>query len=64
MQRSVLETLCAVGSVSVKELCYFTGAKPATVKRLAELGYVELSEREVLRCSEIKLNLFSGTTCA
>lgn len=54
MQRAVLELLCNLGSVSVKELCYFTGAKPATVKRLRDLGYVELQDREVLRCREIK----------
>ena len=53
-QKAVLELLCSLGTVSVKELCYFTGAKPATVKRLAELGYVELSEREVFRCRQIK----------
>ncbi len=54
MQKNVLELLCSVGSAAVKEICYFTGAKPGTVKRLAELGYVTLSEREVLRCREIK----------
>ena len=54
MQRSVLELLCSVGSAAVKEICYFTGAKTATVNRLAELGYVTLSERPVLRCREIK----------
>ena len=54
MQRSVLELMCAVGQSSVKEVCYYTGASPATVRRLAELGYLELSQRSVLRCSEIK----------
>ena len=54
MQRSVLELMCSIGSVSVKELCYFTGAKPATVKRLADLGYLELTDKPVLRCSQIK----------
>ena len=54
MQKAVLELMCSIGSVAVKELCYFTGAKPATVKRLSELGYLELTEREVLRCSEVK----------
>ena len=54
MQRSVLELLCSLGSVSVKELCYFTGARPATVKRLEELGYITLSQRPVLRCREIR----------
>ena len=54
MQRSVLETMCAIGSVSVKELCYYTGAGVGTVKRLADLGYLDLAEREVLRCREIR----------
>ena len=54
MQKAVLELLCSVGTVSVKELCYFTGAKSSTVKRLAELGYVNLSQRPVLRCRRIK----------
>ncbi len=54
MQKAVLELLCSLGSVSVKELCYFTGAKSATVTRLEGLGYLTLSERPVLRCREIK----------
>ena len=54
MQKSVLELMCGIGSVSMKELCYFTGAKPATVKRLEALGYLELSDKPVLRCSQIK----------
>jgi len=54
MQKQVLELLCSLGSVSVKELCYFTGASTATVNRLEKLGYVTLSERPVLRCREIK----------
>ena len=54
MQRSVLELLCSVGSVAVKELCYFTGASTATVNRLEKLGYITLTERPVLRCREIK----------
>ena len=54
LQKAVLELLCGLGTVSVKELCYFTGAKSSTVKRLAELGYVNLSQRPVLRCREIK----------
>ena len=53
LQRSVLELMCSVGSASVKDICYYTGASAATVKRLANLGYLELSERSVLRCREI-----------
>ncbi|MBQ2786013.1 MAG: primosomal protein N' [Oscillospiraceae bacterium] len=60
MQRSVLELMCSIGSVSVKELCYFTGASTATVKRLEILGYLELSERPVLRCSEIRPAQLTG----
>jgi len=54
MQKSVLELMCSVGSVAVKELCYFTGASMATINRLEKLGYLTLSERPVLRCREIK----------
>jgi primosomal protein N' (replication factor Y) len=54
MQRSVLELMCSVGSAAVKEICYFTGAGAATVKRLAQLGYLELSERPVFRCRQIQ----------
>ena len=54
MQRSVLELLCSVGSVSVKELCYFTGAKMPTIRRLESLGYLTVTDRPVLRCREIK----------
>ena len=54
MQRSVLELMCAVGTVAVKELCYFTGASAATVRRLEKLGFLTLSEREVLRCRQIR----------
>ena len=54
MQKAVLELLCDLGTVSVKELCYFTGAKASTVKRLADLGYIALTDRPVLRCHQIK----------
>ena len=54
MQRQVLELLCGVGSVAVKDLCYVTGASMATVNRLEEKGYLTLSERPVLRCREIR----------
>ena len=54
MQKQILELLCSVDSAAVKELCYFTGASAATVKRLEEKGYLTLSERPVLRCREIR----------
>ena len=60
MQRSVMELLCAVGSAAVKEICYFTGAKPATIQRLAKLGLVDLSEKEVLRCRQLRPAVLDG----
>ena len=54
LQRSALELLCSVGSGAVKDVCYYTGATPSTLKRLEELGYVTFSERPVLRCREIR----------
>ena len=59
-QRAVLELLCSLGSVSVKELCYFTGAKSATIQRLETLGYVTLSERPAFRCREIQPAALEG----
>ena len=53
MQKNVLELLCSLGSVAVKELCYFTGASTTTINRLESLGYLALMERPVLRCREI-----------
>lgn len=63
MQKNVIELLCTLGTASVKELCYFTGAKSATVNRLAQLGYITLSERKVLRCREIVKAELSGPLC-
>ncbi len=60
MQKSVLELMCSIGSVSVKELCYFTGAKTTTVKRLEALGYLELTDKPVLRCSQIRPAVLDG----
>ena len=54
MQKQVLELMCSLGSVAVKELCYFTGASTATVNQLEKLGYLKLTEQPVLRCREIR----------
>jgi len=61
MQRQVLELLCSAGTVSVKELCYYTGASPQTVRRLEGKGLVKLLERPVLRCREIRPAQLTGT---
>ena len=49
LQYSVVELLSTVGQGGMKELCYLTGASPATVRALAKKGLVILSKREVLR---------------
>lgn len=49
LQKALLEMLSVLGSCSVKELCYFTGATNATVKALEKAGYLTLSHREVFR---------------
>ena len=54
MQKSVLELMCSVGAASVKDICYYTGASTATVNRLEALGYLQFTQRQVLRCREFK----------
>ncbi|MCQ2418182.1 MAG: primosomal protein N' [Clostridia bacterium] len=49
VQAQALKMLVDFGTVSAKELCYFTGATSATIKRLEEYGLVETTSREVLR---------------
>ena len=49
LQAAVLNLLCAVGSGSIKEICYLTGATRATIRRLQSLGYLELFVQEVFR---------------
>ncbi len=49
LQKAVLEMLAVVGSCSVKELSYFTGASSATMNALEQAGYLTLSHREVFR---------------
>ena len=49
LQYSAVETLCAVGQVSAKELCYFTGASMPTLRTLEKAGILTLSKQEVFR---------------
>ncbi len=53
LQGSVLELLCTVGCVSMKELLYFTGATAQTVNRLEKLGLLHVYRQELLRRTEI-----------
>ena len=49
LRYAVTELLCAIGSASAKELCYFTGASNATLRSLAKSGILTLERREVFR---------------
>ena len=40
LQVAVLELLCAMGSACAKDVCYYTGATMATLRRLETLGYL------------------------
>ena len=52
---SVMELLCALGSANSKELCYFTGASPATLRTLAKKGLITLEKQEVLRRKAVEV---------
>lgn len=49
LRYAVVELLSTVGSASVKEICYFTGASGPTIKSLVKSGLVTLEEREIFR---------------
>ena len=49
LRYSVTELLCTLGAASAKELCYFTGASPATLRSLEKSGILRLEQQEVLR---------------
>ena len=42
LRYAVTELLCALGSASAKELCYFTGASNSTLRSLAKSGILRL----------------------
>ena len=49
LRYAVTELLCTLGAASTKELCYFTGASPATLRSLEKSGILTLEKHEVLR---------------
>ena len=49
LRYAVVELLSTVGSASVKEICYFTGASGPTIKSLVKSGLVAVEEREAFR---------------
>ncbi|MBQ7047114.1 MAG: primosomal protein N' [Oscillospiraceae bacterium] len=48
-QQEVVDVLCDTGTVSVREICYFTGFTPSVVYALEKKGIVECFDQEVLR---------------
>lgn len=46
---AVTELLCGLGSASIKELCYFTGASMQTIKGLQKSGILTLEKQAVYR---------------
>lgn len=48
-QAELLSVLCSVGRISVKELCYFTGANMPSVKALERAELVTITQQEVFR---------------
>ena len=53
MQASVMELLATVGEISMKELSYFTGAKTGTIKALQRIGFLTVTQQEVLRRTQL-----------
>lgn len=49
MRYSVTQLLSAIGSASVKEILYFTGASMSTIRSLEKSGILSLEEHEVFR---------------
>lgn len=52
-QQSVATVLRDIGTVSLKELCYFTGVTPAVVKALEKKGVIEITDRPRYRIPEV-----------
>ncbi|MBO5253543.1 MAG: primosomal protein N', partial [Clostridia bacterium] len=48
-QQTVYDTLCEVGTVSVREIGYFTGVSAAVIKALSDKGAAEIFEVERFR---------------
>lgn len=63
MQAAALELLLTLGECAAKELCYFTGASPATLRRLQELGYLTFIDEPRLRISKVEAAQLDGPLC-
>lgn len=49
LRYAVVELLSTVGQASTKEICYFTGASPTTLRSLVKSGIIMLEKREIFR---------------
>ena len=52
LRYDAIKLLCAAGTVSQAELCYFTGASASTVKSLKKSGLIEVQEAEKIRIEQ------------
>lgn len=52
LRYAVTKLLCSLEAASTKELCYFTGASPATIKSLEKSGILTIEHQEVFRRPE------------
>lgn len=50
-QQEVVDLLIETGTVSIHDICYFTGFTPSVVYALEKKNIVECFEQEVLRCA-------------
>ena len=52
LRYAAVEMLCAEGTLSASDLCYYTGASLQTLRGLEKAGIVSFSRQEVLRVSK------------
>ena len=55
-QAAVLELLAKAGNMSLKEICFFTGATVAAINALKKQGSLFIEEREVFRRPDITIS--------
>jgi len=55
-QAAVLDILANVGSIAVKELCFFAGVSESPVKALEKQGFLSVAGREVYRRPSVRIH--------
>jgi primosomal protein N' (replication factor Y) len=53
-QSEILRFLSDFGEADIKDICYFTGAKTASIRALEKAGLVAVKKREIFRKPEIR----------